>query len=72
MKNTGYVQPTSDPKRYVLGASPLRQNVLQPDGQWIKFCPEFEPQSNGWDSFGCTVFGSLNILEMIEKRLYNE
>ena len=57
---------------YVLGAQSLQGEILQPDGQWDNFLPAEERQANDkFDTYSCTSFGTLNALEMLERRVYN-
>lgn len=65
------INETPDPRAYVLGGSiELPKVVLQENGQWDKFLPVYEPQFNEFfDSYGCTVWGWLNAIEIMEKRL---
>lgn len=61
-----------EPKHYVLGgAFSLPMVVLQVDKQWDAFMPTYEPQfGNGWDTDGCTIWGTQNALEFLEKRVF--
>lgn len=65
------INEVQDPKALVLGgAVELPKIILQENGQWDKFLPCYEPQYNEFfDSFGCTIWGSLNGIEIMEKRL---
>lgn len=67
---TGFIAPIIDSTHYVLGASPVPQNVLQEDGQWIKYVNEFEPQNKGYESWGCTIHGSINAIEILMRRQF--
>lgn len=68
-KNYGFIAPVIEEKNYVFGASPLTQNVLQPDGQWLSLLPKFEPQRKQLETSNCTGFGSLNIIEILLRKL---
>lgn len=58
---------------YVFGASPLSLEILQADGNWEKFLPVVENQSTPTiESMACTVFTTLNCVEILIKRLYNK
>lgn len=72
MKDYGFTRPSIDSTHFVLGAvQSLDKNILQPDGQWDAFLPTYEPQfENGFDTYGCTVWGTQNALETLYKRLY--
>ena len=62
-----------DPRAYKLGASPLPLVVLQEDGDWSKYLPNPETQGTpNWDTYGCTVYGTENALQILEKRLFGE
>ena len=56
------------PDNWTLGS--LAPVVLIPDGNWENFLPVFEKQyGNGWDSFGCTIFGGTTQIEILQKFL---
>lgn len=62
----GFVRGTVEDEDYVFGSSQIDREVLQPDGQWDGFLPEYEPQFNrNFDTYGCTIFGTLNALEIL-------
>ena len=72
MKNYGYIKPVISPTDYVLGASPLPKKILQPDGQWVKYLPEWEPQSKDFDSYNCTAYNTLACFEALFERIFDE
>lgn len=68
--NHGFIKPTVKPEEHVLGFSPTPQPILRPDGQWIDLVPVSEQQfTKSFDTFGCTVFGTLNCLEILKKQI---
>jgi len=67
----GYIEDFMEPNHYTLGA--VAPELLQPDGQWTKYLPRKEDQlRNGVETSACTIFGTLNALEMLHKRKYNK
>ena len=56
------------PEHYKYGAMSDR-TILQPDGDWTPFLPKFEHQALRYETFGCTVYGTLTQIQMILKRL---
>lgn len=47
--------------------------VLQSDGQWLAYIPDFKLQRNSlFDSYGCVSFSALNCLEIIWNKRYGE
>ena len=57
-----------DEKAYRLGTIELPKNVLKIDGQWDNFLPKDELQfTPKYDSFGCTIYGTENIQQILEK-----
>jgi len=71
--NYGFIAPEITPDNYVLGASnALPKVVLQADGNWEKFLPSTERQNINVETFNCTSFGTLNVLETIFKKIYGE
>lgn len=58
---------------YVFGQRKLSKTILQPTGQWDDFLPEYEPQfGDGWDTYSCTVWGTLNAIEILDRRLFDK
>lgn len=52
------------------GVASLPEVNLQPSKQWDAFLPDYEPQfGEGWDTFGCTVWGTLNATEILDHRV---
>jgi hypothetical protein len=77
IKNYGFVKPTVDETHYqVLGGlllSPLPDIIIQPDHNWRSFVSVFERQfGEGWDTYGCTVFGTLHCLATMLKQKYGK
>lgn len=71
IKSYGLQLKPIESDHYIFGAfTSLPKIILQPDGQWDDFLPSYEPQSNeNFDSYGCTVWGTENALETLEKKL---
>jgi hypothetical protein len=70
MRQYGLQISYPDKKAYALGsARSLPQVVLQEDGQWDTFLPQYEPQSENFETCGCTVWGTQNCVETLEKKL---
>ncbi len=70
MKQYGFVTPSIDSDHYVLGAfNSLPKIILQPSGQWDEYLPVYEAQADKYETFGCTSWGTLNALEILEKRI---
>ena len=68
MKNYGF-DPDKlviEEEEYKLGALPFE--VIAPDGQWEP--PVYEPQAEKYETFGCTVWGTLNAIEMYFKKVF--
>src|SRR3990167_1033891 len=72
-KNFGYIKDTIDPMDYVLGSLQIPTEVLVESGQWDEFIPADEIQrTEKYDTYNCTAFGTLNVLEFLFKRLFGE
>ena len=71
IKNYGYIKPKLEGDHYIFGGlASLPKVIIQPDGNWEKFLPIYEPQFNEFfDSYGCTAWGSENAIETLEKHL---
>lgn len=71
----GFVKPTITSDNYtspVLGGfGGLPKIFYQGDGQWDAFLPKYEAQFNSfYDTYGCTVWGTQNAIEILEKRIW--
>lgn len=75
--NYGFVPPQPDERDKVFGAfNSLPKVVRNPSGNWYNYLPLFEKQfGTSWDTYGCTIFGTLNafetLLKLIEGVEYN-
>lgn len=74
LKNYGLVQGAEDENAYVLGAiggvGTLPRVVLQTNRDWTPYLPKYEAQYNAnYDTFGCTVWGSQNMIETMMARI---
>lgn len=66
--NHGYIKPVRKATDYKLGR--LGEEVLVPNGDWFNWIPLYEPQyGNGFDTNGCTIWGTQNALETLLKRI---
>lgn len=68
-KNYGFVPSVIEADHYVLGSAELPRIILQANRNWKEFLPKWESQINGYETYGCTVFGTLNAIETYLKRL---
>lgn len=72
MKKYGLIIDTIAPEDYVLGASSLPAEILQPNGDWTDYLPIFEAQKrDGVETMSCATFATLNALEAILARKYS-
>ena len=70
--NDGYIPPIIKAEDYIFGSSPVPDVILQEDGQWLDFLPDIsETQIKTIETYNCTGFGSLNQIEVLEKKLFN-
>lgn len=71
--NYGFIAPVIEKDHFVLGgAASLMTVILQPDGQWDEYMPDYEPQyGEGWDTDGCTIWGTENALEFLFSRAFS-
>jgi uroporphyrinogen-III synthase len=72
LRKFGFTPPVITEDNYVLGGlTTLPKIVLQVDGQWDKFLPEFELQTDpDFDTFNCVAFATTSAVELLVKRLY--
>ena len=69
----GFQHDTDDHRDYNFGEAFRSPEVLQPDGQWMKFLPEKEYQAHpSFEPSACVSFTTLNCLEILHKRKYDE
>ena len=71
----GALQPKITGKTYIFGNSPLTslQKVLQEDGQWDMWLPDYEIQrSQFWtkETYGCVAYSNNNSKEILFKRMF--
>jgi len=60
------------PEEYTFGVQ-LAAEELQPDGQWDDYLPGVEIQKlRGVETSSCVSFGTLNCVEILYQRLYNQ
>jgi len=69
MKNYGFIPSKIEGEHYILGGGQLPKIILQPDRNWKPYLPRWESQIDKFDTFGCTVFGTLNAIETLLGRL---
>lgn len=72
-KIDSFEYPEYDPQDYELGAvrsAPFE--IINESGDWRGYLPSDEIQRKRIDSNGCTNFGTLNILEILEKYKYGK
>ena len=70
MKNYGLVLKKPEAEAYVLGAAnQLPKIVLRSDSDWSPFLPTYEAQEDKYETYGCTVWGTQNIIETMLKFL---
>ena len=65
-------EPPVPGKDYVFGGyTKLKGEVLQADGQWVDYLPEFERQyRNGFETNACVSYGTINAIEILTKRIF--
>lgn len=65
LRHNGFIKPTITSDHYILGGGMIPKIIIRADRQWTNFLPDPEKQFNSsFDTFGCTVFGTLNALEV--------
>jgi len=71
IKNYGFSEDLIDikPEDYVLGAQ-LPLTIFNPSGQWDDYLPRYEPQAERYETWGCTVWGMQNQLEIFTKKVF--
>lgn len=72
-KIDSFIYPEYNAEDYVLGAARSAPfEVINESGDWRPYLPEPETQKKRIESSGCTNYGSLNLLEILENYLYQE
>ncbi len=65
---TGFIAPVITEDHLLLGG--LSASVIKVDGNWKDYLPDFESQLEAtFDEDGCTVYGTLNAIETLERFL---
>lgn len=73
MKNYGLQFKKIEPDHYYLGGGFIGTEVIQPDGQWDGFLPPEEVQNaHEVETMNCTIFGSINMIEILFNKLFHE
>lgn len=73
IKNYGFVPSEITPDQYILGGGMLPKIILQSDSNWKDHLPKWESQIEGnFETYGCTVFGTLNAVETILNKLNSQ
>lgn len=71
-KQFGFIKPQITEDNYIFGSGQLAGSVLQENGQWDDFLPDFEIQrKEGFETMACTCFATLNAIEILFKRQFN-
>lgn len=70
----GFIPPKEiTPDHHIFGAIGIALPIIKVDGDWTKFLPATESQlETTFDSDGCTVWGTTNAVETLEKYLYGQ
>lgn len=69
IKNYGFVPSEIKDDHYVFGGA-LPKISLQPNKDWTPFIPLFEGQAINFETYGCTVFGTVRAVVTLMKRIY--
>lgn len=60
-------------KDYIFGGfSKLKGEVINPSGDWLPYVPVFEHQAPGYETNGCTNFGTNNAIELLNKYTFGD
>lgn len=66
----GFQRPTITIEQHIFGAANFSGKIINPTGQHDAFKPMYEPQAENFETRGCTVWGTENALEFLEKELF--
>jgi hypothetical protein len=72
MKEFGLIEDLQELSAYIFGDGNVPFVPYQQDGNWEKYLPRYESQSDRFETYSCTVWGTQNCLETLHKRLYGE
>ena len=70
LKDYGLIEIAEEVGAYIFGDNNVPFIPYQPDGNWEAFLPRYETQRDRFETYCCTVFGTLNAIETLHKRLY--
>lgn len=72
-KGHGFIADVITPDNYIFGSGQLLSKIIRPDGNWSAFLPQSEIQlRNGLETMNCTVYGTLNAIEILYKAQFNK
>jgi hypothetical protein len=74
LPNQGFVKPVIDRTQYKKGDGRLGAGeILMPGGHgWVDFLPQLERQNEFFETMHCGIFNTLNPIEAIAKKKWNE
>lgn len=72
MKDFGLSESLQELSAYIWGDGNVPAVPFQEDGDWTKYLPKYESQSDRFETYCCTVWGTQNCIETLHKRLYGE
>ena len=74
IKNHGLIIDEIKIEDYVLGGATtkLPTDILQENGSWLAYLPMAERQDLSIETYSCVSFGTLNIMEMLIKRIFGK
>lgn len=70
MKNFGFINRIIEEVDYLFGNTNITRTVLQPNGQWFDYLPEYECQNIKFETTGCSLFSATNCVEILLKRQF--
>ena len=69
LKQYGFIEPTILKEDYVFGSN-LPLEVINPSGNWEEWLPVFEHQAINYETWGCTIYSTLNQVETYFKKVF--
>lgn len=70
MKEYGLIEAPVASDEYLFGAAKMPLIQYLESGDWRPFLPKYEPQAEDYETWGCTVWGTQNAMEIFYKMLY--
>ena len=68
----GFIAPEITPDNHIFGVQRM-EDPIQDNGDWRAYLPPDERQARlHFDTYGCTIYNTINPIEILDRKLFNE